>query len=86
MSLDKRNAPVKLYVGMAQYQDISDVLRRAIQDSGLSLSEIARSVDIDPGRISRFTRRERSLTLPAADRLAKYFKLRLTRLGGKRHA
>ena len=64
---------------------VSDVLRRAIQDSGLSLSEIARAVDIDPGRISRFTRRERSLTLPAADRLAKYFKLQLTRLGGKRH-
>lgn len=68
---------------MAKQQVISEVLRRAIQNSGLSLSGIARAVDIDPGRLSRFMRGERSLTLPAADRLAEHFKLRLTKSGRK---
>lgn len=44
-------------------------LRSAIERSGLSLNDIAKASGIDSGRLSRFMRGERDLTLSAADRI-----------------
>src|ERR1700722_11300828 len=46
--------------------DLIDVLKQAIRECGLSLSEIARRSGVDHPRLSRFLRDERTLTLPAA--------------------
>lgn len=49
-----------------QKPDIVEQLKQMIRDSGLSLNEIARRSGVDEGRLSRFTRGERTLTMPAA--------------------
>jgi plasmid maintenance system antidote protein VapI len=62
---------------MATGDPISDVLRRAILDSGLPLLRIAQETGVERASISRFVRGERSLRLDKADRLAAYFGLTL---------
>ena len=62
---------------MSRSTKASDVLRRAILDSGLTLARLAELSGVDGGRLSRFLRRERSLTLPAADALCRVLRLRL---------
>jgi plasmid maintenance system antidote protein VapI len=57
---------------------ITDVLRRAITDSGLPLLRIARETGVERASLSRFVRRKNSLRLDMADKLAAYFGLRLT--------
>lgn len=52
-------------------------LKRAIQDSGLALAEIARRSGVDHSRLSRFVRGERTLTLPAAAKVCEILGLRL---------
>jgi transcriptional regulator with XRE-family HTH domain len=49
-----------------QKPDIVEQLKQAIRRSGLSLSEIARRSGVDHGRLSRFCRSERTLTMSAA--------------------
>ena len=49
---------------------LSEQLRAAIVDSGLSLQQLARETGVDAGSLSRFVRAERTLTLDSADRLA----------------
>jgi transcriptional regulator with XRE-family HTH domain len=44
-------------------------LRQAVRESGRSLSELGRQAGLDHGRLSRFMRGERDLTLSAAARL-----------------
>jgi len=44
-------------------------IRRAIRESGLPLNQLATRCGVDRGRLSRFVRGERDLTLAAADRL-----------------
>jgi len=61
---------------MADRETISDVLRRAIRDSGLPLLRIAADTGVDRASISRFVRGERSLRLDMADKLGSYFGLR----------
>lgn len=63
---------------MATDNPISDVLRRAILDSGLSLLRIAGATGVDRASISRFVAGKRSLRLDMADKLAAYFGLELT--------
>ncbi len=46
--------------------EISDRLRAAIAESGLSLNQLADKTGVDSGRLSRFMRGERDLTLEAA--------------------
>jgi plasmid maintenance system antidote protein VapI len=62
---------------------ISDVLRRAILDSGLPLLRIERETGVQRASISRFVRGERSLRLDMADKLAAYFGLELTPVKAK---
>jgi len=56
---------------------LSDALRDAIRESGMTQDAIAREVDISAGIISRFMRAERSMTLDTAEKLCAYFKLEL---------
>ena len=52
-------------------------LRGAIQDSGQSLNQLGKQAGVDHGRLSRFVRGERDLTLAAAGRLCHVLGLRL---------
>ncbi len=49
---------------------LSEQLRQAIRDSGLSLQEIGRRAKVAPSQLSLFMTEERSLRLDTADRLA----------------
>ncbi len=48
---------------------LSEQLRQAVRDSGLSLQEIGRRAKIAPSQLSLFMRGERSIRLDTADRL-----------------
>jgi plasmid maintenance system antidote protein VapI len=56
---------------------LSEVLRRAIGQSGLTFQALAEASGVERGSISRFVRGERSLRLDKADRLAAYLGLEL---------
>ena len=56
---------------------LTDVLRAAIQKSGLTLYRIGNATDIDPTNLGRFVRGELYVRLDKADRLAAYLGLRL---------
>ena len=56
---------------------MTDVLRIAIEESGVSRYQIAKDTGILQGSLSRFVRGETSLRLDKADRLAAYLGLRL---------
>ena len=60
-------------------ESVSESLRRAICESFQTLNEIKEKTGVDPGRLSRFLRGERTLTLHAVDTLAKHFELKLTK-------
>lgn len=60
-------------------QPITGELRRAIKNSGQSLNYIAVNTGIDKGRLSRFVRAERGLSLASIDTLAVYFGMRLVK-------
>lgn len=51
---------------------IFDALRAAIRASGHSQTAIARATDVDAGRISRFMRRERGLSVEAVEQIAAF--------------
>jgi transcriptional regulator with XRE-family HTH domain len=53
-------------------------LQEAIRRSGESLSQLAVTCGVDSGRLSRFMRGERDLTLRAAERVCEALHLRLT--------
>lgn len=63
---------------MATGSPITEVLRRAILDSGLPLLRIAQETGVERASLSRFVAGKRSLRLDMADKLAAYFGLRLT--------
>jgi len=56
-----------------------EVILRAIEESGESLRSIAANTGISQPQLSRFVNDERDLRLGAADKIAKYFKLKLVR-------
>ena len=55
-----------------------DQLKQAIGNSGRSLNQLGRDAGIDPGRLSRFLRGERDLTLAAAEKICLALGLTLT--------
>lgn len=60
-------------------------LKRAIETSGLKLTQIAEGSGVSPAQLSRFVHGERGISLDAAGKLAEFFKLRLCPIeGGKR--
>lgn len=56
---------------------LTDVLRAAIERSGLTVYRIGNATDIDPSNLGRFVRGELFIRLDKADRLAAYLGLRL---------
>jgi transcriptional regulator with XRE-family HTH domain len=56
---------------------LTDVLRAAIQRSGLTVHRIAKATRTDNASLGRFVRGEVSIQLDKADRLAAYLELRL---------
>jgi plasmid maintenance system antidote protein VapI len=58
-------------------ETMSDVLKRAIGESGLAHIAIERATGVQRASIMRFLRGERSLRLDLADKLATYFGLEL---------
>ncbi|MGA2064818.1 MAG: helix-turn-helix transcriptional regulator [Thermoguttaceae bacterium] len=56
---------------------LTDVLRAAIQQSGLTYYRIDKATGIDESNLRRFARGEMSIRLDKADRLAAYLGLRL---------
>ena len=60
---------------------MSDVLRRAIVESGLSHQKLERETGVTRASIIRFVRGDQSLRLDRADLLAAYFGLELLKRG-----
>jgi transcriptional regulator with XRE-family HTH domain len=58
--------------------NLVECIREAIQASGISLNQLGRLAQSDSGRLSRFMRGERDLTLEAASRICKVLGLHLT--------
>jgi transcriptional regulator with XRE-family HTH domain len=54
-------------------------LRDAIRTSGRSLNQLSKDCGVDTGRLSRFLRGERDITISAADRICRALGLTLTR-------
>jgi transcriptional regulator with XRE-family HTH domain len=50
-------------------------LQDAIRASGLSLHELGRRTGVSEGQLSRFLRGDRTMTLPAAAKVCRYFGL-----------
>lgn len=65
-----------------QYR-ITDALRRAIAESGLSFKALERETGVVRQSLMKFAREERSLRLDKADRLAIFFGLELTKRKAK---
>lgn len=57
---------------------LSEQLRRAIVDSGLSQYRIALDTDVAQAVLARFLAGERDIRLATADKLAAYLRLKLT--------
>jgi plasmid maintenance system antidote protein VapI len=68
---------------MAANSPITDVLRRAILQSGLPLLRIEQETGVQRASLSRFVRGTNSLRLDMADRLAAYFGLELAPVKAK---
>jgi transcriptional regulator with XRE-family HTH domain len=63
--------------------DWQSLIQNAIEKSGLTLLEIARRTGVSQSQLSRFTRGERNLTLPTAEKIGKLLGLELKEKGGK---
>jgi plasmid maintenance system antidote protein VapI len=60
---------------------ISDRLRRTIAESGVSYNALQRETGVTRASIMRFVRRDQSIRLDMADRLAAFFGLELRKRG-----
>ncbi len=68
----------------AEPETISDALRRALIDSGLSAYELARRSGVNVAAVLRFKSGERSLKLESVDRLTEVLGLELRPIRPKR--
>ena len=57
---------------------VTAAVRRAVLESGRSLTDVARATGIDLGNLSRFVRGERGLSMENFDALCEHLGLRLT--------
>lgn len=62
---------------------MTDVLRQAIIDSGLPMLTLSKQTGVARGSLIRFVNGERSLRLDCADKLARFFRLRLIDIDAK---
>lgn len=63
----------------AKTETLTEMLREAIESSGLSLYQLADETGVDRGLLSRFKNGKQSMTLETFDRLNEVLKLRITR-------
>ncbi|HJZ56054.1 MAG TPA: helix-turn-helix transcriptional regulator [Gemmataceae bacterium] len=63
----------------AEESPLIGVLKQAIRDSGLTLTELAKQTAVSHPQLSRFVAGKRTLTLPAAERLMEFFGFKLVR-------
>ena len=62
---------------------MTETIRKAIEDSGLTLYQIAADTGVQRASLIRFCRGDQSLRLDVADKLAEYFGLELnSTIGG----
>jgi transcriptional regulator with XRE-family HTH domain len=66
LSMD-RNAKEGVMADQPEGKGVVEQLRSAIRTSGRSLNQLSEACGVDSGRLSRFMRGERDLTLAAAD-------------------
>jgi ribosome-binding protein aMBF1 (putative translation factor) len=64
---------------MARRWNISETIKAAVRDSGLSLYAIAKATKVNEDSLARFMRGDTSLRLDVADVLADYFKIECRR-------
>jgi len=62
-----------------EYSPVIGVLKEAIRDCGPSLPELSRQTGVSNPQIYRFMSGERSLGLPAVEKLAAFLDLRLAK-------
>lgn len=67
-----------IIITMGTGVSMTEVLRRAIRESGLPLLRIAEDTGAQRASLIRFARGDQSLRLDVADKLAAYFGLSLT--------
>ena len=60
---------VRYVSGMSKLANLSELLREAIRRDGRSLYKLGIAAGIEHGRLSRFLRHERSLTLPTVEKV-----------------
>ena len=70
--------PPKRPTGLAEADSLSELLRRAIRESGKSVQEIADGAGVSPTVITRFLSGERDIHLTTADRLARSLGMEVT--------
>lgn len=58
---------------------MTDVLRKAIDESGLTLYRIAADTGVGPSSLLRFVRGDQSIRLDKADLVANYLELELVK-------
>ena len=64
---------------MAPVLAIVEQIREALQNSGRSLRELARTLDVNHSQLSRFARGERGLALETLDKLADVLGIEITK-------
>lgn len=57
--------------------ELAALLRKTIQDCGKSLNVLSKECGVSNPQLSRFVRGERSLSLDSAEKLLRYFGLRV---------
>jgi transcriptional regulator with XRE-family HTH domain len=60
-----------------QESPLGTVLQQMIRESGLSMNQLGKEAGVSQGQLSRFVRGDRTLTLPAVDKLCRFFGLKL---------
>lgn len=68
---------------MPTKQPITDVLRKAVNDSGMTFLALERETGVIRQSLMPFARGESGISLDAADKLAAYFELELRKTSGK---
>ena len=79
----------RLFYTMVPKRPITDILRKAVKDSGMTFLALERETGVIRQSLMPFARGETSISLAAADKLAEYFGLELkpeTRKAAKKTA
>lgn len=81
LALPIRQRKGMLYRMAKKHPSLSDSIRQAVNDCGVSQYAIAQETGIDRSALSRFMRGERGLPIPKLDILAAYLRLEVRMLG-----